>query len=142
MSPSGGNPWYLATASLAETFYRIVKEYKSTESILVTNTSLPFFQYFAPKAKLQAGSRISLSDKKFNIIIDALLGWGDAFIRRIKHHTPTNGRLFEQYNSQTGKGQGAADLTWSNAAFMTVGLARAEAVGDDEWVVGLADMNW
>lgn len=139
---SAGNPWFLCTATAAEVFYRVVVEYKTAGSIEITSTSLPFFTYFASSvADLAAGAKYTAgSDQQFEDIINALLGWGDAFLRRVKYHAAEGGNLSEQFNRDTGFEQGAQDLTWSYAALITAALARAEAVGDLTYAAAVADL--
>lgn len=74
-------------------------------------------------------------------MIASLQGWGDAFLRRVKYHVGTEGRLTEQYNRNTGISQGAKDLTWSYAAVLTAGWARAEATGNWLWKPVLANLG-
>ncbi|KAG8625020.1 hypothetical protein KVT40_006771 [Elsinoe batatas] len=136
----GGNPWYLATATMAEMMYRAVSEYRSAGSITVTNTSLPFFTYFAPATTVSVDSTYATNSTEFCGLTDALLGWGDAFLRRIKYHTPESESLSEQYNRGTGVSQGAADLTWSYAALLEAAIARADASGDKEYLTKLANV--
>ncbi|PNS19171.1 Glucoamylase [Sphaceloma murrayae] len=136
----GGNPWYLATATMAEMMYRAVSEYRSVGSIHITNVSQPFFAYFAPATSVTVDSTYGSNCTEFTAITQALLGWGDAFIRRIKYHTPESGGLSEQYNRNTGASQGAADLTWSYAALLEAAIARAEVAGDKDYLTRLADL--
>ncbi|TKX20854.1 glucoamylase-like protein [Elsinoe australis] len=137
---NGGNPWYLATATMAEMLYRGVSEYRSAGSITVTNTSLPFFTYFASATPVNVGSTYGANSTEFDGLIEAMLGWGDAFLRRIKYHTPETGSLSEQYNRNTGVSQGAADLTWSYAALLEAAIARADVSGDEDYTTTLANL--
>ncbi|KAK4986607.1 hypothetical protein LTR50_005217 [Elasticomyces elasticus] len=136
-----GNPWYLCTAAMAEHFYRAASEYKSAGSIVVTSVSIPFFNYFAPQAGVSAGSTYKANSAAFKDIIQSLEGWADAFIRRIKYHTPADGHLAEEFNKDTGVPQGAADLTWSYASLLTASFARAELMGSPNYVTRLANMG-
>lgn len=74
---SQGNPWVLATAALAEFYYK-------------------------------AGD-----PKK-----------GDAFLKRLQYHSNPDGSLSEQMNRDSGFMQGAGDLTWSYASFLTALFAK------------------
>lgn len=49
---------------------------------------------------------------------------GDAFIRRSKHHTDQNHHQSEQFNRENGYMQGAHDLAWSYASFLSAIRAR------------------
>ncbi|KAF4550318.1 Glucoamylase-like protein 2 [Elsinoe fawcettii] len=139
-SVNGGNPWYLATATMAEMMYRAVSEFKVTGSVTVTEISLPFFTYYAPATPVTAGNAYAANSTEFDSLAQALIGWGDAFLRRIKYHAPESGSLSEQYNRGTGISQGAADLTWSYAALLEAAIARAHAIGDTEYLTKLANL--
>ena len=136
-----GNPWYLTTAAVAELFYRAANSYNSSGSIAVTNTSLPFWAYFAPSANATAGSTYTSPSATYSSLIAGLEGWADAFVRRIKYHTPAGGHLTEEFNRDTGVPQGAADLTWSYASLLTTAFARAELTGDASYIPTLANMG-
>ena len=137
---NGGNPWFLCTAAMAEHFYRAVSEYRTAGSMTVTNTSLPFFEYYAPSAKVSTGT-YKASSTQFKTVVSSLEGWADAFIRRIKYHTPAGGHLPEEFNRNTGTAQGAADLTWSYASLLTAAFARAQVIGNKGYVTELANME-
>ncbi len=49
---------------------------------------------------------------------------GDLFLKRIEHHANPDGSLSEQMNRYSGFMQGAHDLTWSYASFLTALFAR------------------
>ncbi|KZF26424.1 glycoside hydrolase family 15 protein [Xylona heveae TC161] len=126
VSTSLGNPWYLATSAMAELLYRASIEFATSTSITVTTTSLPFWKYFAADVNVST-TTYHIWDPQFYELLAALQGWGDAFLRRVKYHTPSNGHLTEEFNRVTGQPQGAADLTWSYAALLTASFARETA---------------
>ncbi|TKA68494.1 hypothetical protein B0A55_08791 [Friedmanniomyces simplex] len=138
---NGGNPWYLCTAAMSQFLYSASTEYGGAGSISITNTSKPFFDYFAPAAGLQVGQTYNYGSQKYNQAINGLNGWGDAFMRTVKHYTPADGYLSEEYNRNTGVPQGAADLTWSYASVLTAAFARAELRGQKAYVKSLADLG-
>ncbi|TKA51591.1 hypothetical protein B0A49_11671 [Cryomyces minteri] len=121
--------------------YRASAEYTATGSLAVTTTSLPFFAYFAPDAGLAAGQTYKAGSQQFEAAVAALQGWADAFIRRIKFQTPTDGHLAEEFNRDTGVAQGAKDLTWSYASLLTAAFARAQVTGDKNYVKHLANLG-
>lgn len=138
---NGGNPWFLATAAMAELFYLAAAEFQSSGSIAVTNTSLPFWQYFAPDAGLSAGQTVSGDSQAFSAAISAIEGWADAFTRRIKYHTPADQRLAEEYNRNDGISTGALDLTWSYASLLTAAFARAHLMNDSDYITTIANLS-
>lgn len=126
---------------MAELFYRAISEYRAKGSVAVTNTSLPFFDYFAPSAEVAAGQTYKSNSTGFQTVISSLEGWGDAFMRRIKYHTPADGHLSEEFNRDTGVPEGAADLTWSYAALLTASFARAQVNNQNQYIRNLARLT-
>lgn len=140
--PDGGNPWYLTTAAVAQYFWTASAEYQAVGSLAPTNTSLPFFTYFAPDAGIQLGRTYSSDSTEFAAVIDSLNGWGDAFMRTVKFYTPSDGSLAEEYNRDTGVPQGCVDLTWSYASILTASFQRAKARGQTQYVTQLANLGY
>jgi len=141
---NGGNPWFLCTAALAELFYRAANELRmSASSLTVSKASAPFWTYFAPAAGLAEGSTYSVGSSQYEGAVAALEGWADAFMRRIQYHSVgTAGHLTEEFNRKTGFEQGAADLTWSYAAFLTAAFARAQLMNDTGYMEGIAELGF
>jgi glucoamylase len=139
-APYGGNPWFLATASMAELFYHAAAEFRSSGTVIASATSLPFWQYFAPGAALTIGRPYTSDDPQFEQAISGIEGWADAFIRRIKYHTPLNQRLAEEYNRNDGTSVGALDLTWSYASLLSAAFARAALREDSGYITAVADL--
>ena len=137
---NGGNPWFLATATMAELFYRAATDFKSSNNLTTTDTSLPFWTYFAPAAGLSAGATYAGDDDRFFSAVSALEGWADAFMRRIKYHTPADKTLTEQYNRNNGVSTGASNLTWSYASVLTAAFARAALQNDTEYIRMVANI--
>ena len=136
-----GNPWYLCTSALAELFYDAYTQYVNVDKkIVVTTASLPFWQYFAPQEVYTVGTVYGSHDHHFSQMTQSLQGWGDAFMRRVKYHTPADGHLTEEYDRTTGVPVGAADLTWSYAALLTASMSRGVAMGDASYLTALANL--
>lgn len=138
---NGGNPWYLATAAMAQYLYSTSFALTAAKTLSVTSTSKPFFDYFAPNAKVQAGQTYKSNTSQFKEIISALAGWGDAFMRTVQFYTPEGGHLSEEIDRDSGVPVGAADLTWSYASVLTAAFARAEARGENSYVKNLANLG-
>lgn len=139
---NGGNPWYLATAALAQYMWTASAEYSQLGSVTVTNTSKPFFDYFAPEAGVSVGQSYSSSEAQFQSVVNSLNGWGDAFIRTVKYYAPTSGHLAEEYHRNTGVPQGCPDLTWSYASILTAAIQRAVTKGDTNYLKSLANLGF
>ncbi|KAG9696846.1 glucoamylase precursor, partial [Aureobasidium melanogenum] len=141
-SPNGGNPWYLTTATMAQYLYSVASEYQTAGSLTVNNITAPFFAYYAPAAGLKLSKTYSSNTKEFASMIASLKGWGDAYIRRIKYHTPAGGNMSEEFNRNNGIAQGAADLTWSYASLLTAAFARAALSGDGSYIQKIAALAY
>jgi glucoamylase len=135
------NPWYLTTATMAQYLYSVASEYQNAGSLTVNNVTAPFFAYYAPQAGLKSKTYKS-NTKEFASVIASLKGWGDAYIRRIKYHTPAGGNLAEEFNRNDGHAQGAYDLTWSYASLLTAAFARAALSGDGSYVQKVAALAY
>lgn len=137
---NGGNPWYLTTAAIAQFLWATSAEYTADGNINVTQTSKPFFDYFAPDVGLQVGTYAN-DTTQFSSTIDSLNGWGDAFMRTVKTYTPADGSLSEEYNRNTGSPQGCVDLTWSYASILTAAFERAKLRGEAADIASLANLG-
>ena len=126
---------------MAQYLYSVASEYQAAGSLTVNNATAPFFAYYAPTAGLKSKT-YSSNTKEFSSVIASLKGWGDAYIRRIKYHTPASGNLAEEFNRNNGIAQGAADLTWSYASLLTAAFARAALSGDGTYVQKVAALAY
>jgi glucoamylase len=73
----GGNPWYLATAAVAEQLYDALIVWKAQGSLSVTSVSLAFFQQFLPS--VTAGTYAS-STSTYTTLTAAVKTFADGFI--------------------------------------------------------------
>ncbi|OMJ29529.1 Glucoamylase, intracellular sporulation-specific [Smittium culicis] len=93
------------------------------ESIMATREVIDFLK---SSAKI-LNAKMTPNTVVFKDIIQLLFDSGDEFLRRVKYHTASDGGMKEQWNSETGFNQGAADLTWSYTAFCTMKNSRDAA---------------
>lgn len=114
-------PWYLATAAVAEQLYDALIVWKQQGSLTITSTSLAFFQQFS--SSVSTGTFPS-STSTFTTITSAVQIFADGFLAINAKYTPPNGGLSEQYDKNTGSPLSAADLTWSYASALTAFAAR------------------
>lgn len=136
------NPWYLTTATMAQFLYSAALELEEAGSLSITKVSAPFFTYYAPSSSLKSPTVYSSNTTEFSTVIASLKGWGDAYIRRIKYHTPASRNLAEEFNRNDGFAQGAADLTWSYASLLSASFARAVLSGDASYVEKIANLAY
>ncbi|KAJ5946755.1 Glycoside hydrolase family 13 [Penicillium verhagenii] len=118
----GGNPWYLATLAAAEQLYDALYQWNNQGSLVVTETSLPFFQALVSSA---ATGNYSSSSSTYSSLTGAVQTYADGFFSIVQEYTPSNGSLAEQFTRDNGTPTSAGDLTWSYAAFLTAGDRHA-----------------
>lgn len=116
-----GNPWYLATAAVAEQLYDALIVWKAQGSLTITSTSLAFFKQFLPS--VTAGTYASTTST-YTTIINAIKVHADDFLAVNAKYTPADGSLAEQYHKATGAPTSAVHLTWSYASALTAFAAR------------------
>jgi glucoamylase len=130
---SKGNPWFLATAALAELCYRAADDWAKAGQLVVTPLNRPFLvraiQAEGIAVTVNPGDVIGQNDARFKPILRAVCELGDGFLRRIRNHCDQqNGSLSEQFHRDTGFMQGAHDLTWSYAAVLRAFHQRESAL--------------
>ncbi|KAJ7143544.1 glucoamylase, partial [Mycena crocata] len=138
----GGNPWYLATAAVAEQLYDALIVWKAQGSLNVTSISLAFFQQFSPSVTVgsytaKRKSVYASSTSTFTTLTSAVKTFADGFVAVHAKYTPANGGLAEQYSRNNGAPLSAVDLTWSYAALLTMAEARAGVTSPGWGAAGL-----
>ena len=120
---NAGNPWVLATLGYAELYSRIAQDFFRRNQIRVTTLNLPFFQSLDGIQSLGVSLRVGIVFKKGGGIFETLLTLiqknAHHYLKRVQYHSPLSGSLSEQMNRNTGFMQGARDLAWSYASFLT-----------------------
>jgi len=136
---SEGNPWYLSNAAFAEFFYNAASEFQDKGSITITNLTQPFWEYYASGVNITTKGTISKDDDDddFDKLIQSLIGWGDAFLRVVKHYSGEDGHYAEEFDKTSGVPRGAKDLTWSYASILTASFARSKLKGVDNYITDL-----
>ena len=120
-----GNPWFLLTDALAEFYYKASKSFLQKGSIAISWTNLAFFRSLpGMDGKLSPGQVLTSADGAFYDLTSKLRAAGDATLRRVRFHGGSDYSLSEQFNRENGYMQGADDLTWSHASFLSVSWAR------------------
>ncbi|KAK8025728.1 glucoamylase [Apiospora arundinis] len=128
-----GNPWYMHTLAAAEQLYNSLYVWKSQGKIVVTSTSLPFFQDLS--SSVSTGT-YSSDTPTYKTLYDATMAYADSFVNNVAKYAGANGALAEQYDRNNGKPLSARDLTWSYAAVLSAAARRAGVVP-----LGWADSN-
>jgi glucoamylase len=130
-SPAGGNPWFLCTASVAETLFRTSSKLQDDQGFKVTERGLPFWAALLPKESIKADKVYSRKSRVFKEALKHLQSLGDEYLAVIRTHTDDQGALSEQFDRQTGFERGATDLTWSYGAFLQA-VAERKRMMDHE----------
>lgn len=122
-----GNPWVLTTAGAAEYMYRLIEFWASLNEVRVSAYNEAFFKDVLGIEGASNGQVWRRGSNEFKILMQKLILSGDKFMMRVLYHKNPDGSLSEQINRNSGFMQGAANLTWSYAAFMTAKLHRDRA---------------
>ncbi len=125
-SSGDGNPWFLLTDALAEFYYKSSKSFLQRGMIEVNSINMGFFQSLPGVAalKLLPGKTLTSNDAAFYDVAASLRAAGDQAMARVRFHAGADHSISEQFNRDNGYMQGADDLTWSHASFMTASWAR------------------
>lgn len=118
---SNGNPWFLCTSAMAETFYLAATEFAADGTIMVDDTNLNFFQKVSPSII----PNTSYTGSNSSDLVSSIRLYADQFLALEQQHVGQNFSMAEEFNRTTGAQQGARDLTWSYAAFVTAARARS-----------------
>jgi glucoamylase len=115
-SHGDGNPWILSTNAFAEYYFRLARFYREQGRISIGKVNHAFFKDLG--FDLPFGL-LGTQDRQFSKIIERLYREGDEYLNRVKYHVDLDGQMSEQMNRWSGFLQGAQDLTWSYASFLT-----------------------
>lgn len=126
---SVGNPWVLSTAGSAEFLYRLVLKLAKVSSIKINQYNQAFFTKTGGLPDLSLGKTILNGSPEYQSLIKNLVTAADSYLSRVLYHANADGSLSEQMNRTTGFMQGAPNLTWSHASFITAKLSRDKVYG-------------
>jgi len=122
-----GNGWPLITAAYAELYERAATRFEVAGVIPITSVSAPFFSRLGWSGRLGATGKADIvaGTREFSHLIVAMRSKADDFLARIEYDGQSSqGHYSEEVNRSTGKQQGAIDLTWNYAAFLSAFKAR------------------
>lgn len=123
-----GNPWVLGTTGAAEYLYRLIIKYKMSNSIYIDQINYLYFRSLAENQNLQPNTLVNSQSPLFQKILNSLLVEAESYMARVIYHRNPDGSLSEQINRDSGYMQGAPNLTWSHASFLTAKLYREQAL--------------
>ncbi len=113
-----GNPWFITTQTTAEIYYRAAQHALQTKQIQITTVNLRFYNQLM-NSQMSPGQIFTPKDQIFLKITEQLLNEGDRHLERTIIHRGADGSLSQQFNRASGVMQGAANLTWSHASFLS-----------------------
>lgn len=119
-----GNPWVLTTAGAAEYLYRLSLEIEESNKISISRLNQKFFNEVGRYHTFRVNQTLSGETTQFSNLVQQLVYDGDNYLDRVIFHRNPDGSLSEQINRFSGYMQGAPNLTWSHASFVTAKLAR------------------
>lgn len=127
---SAGNPWFLCNSAMAETMHLAATEFSRADSLVVNTINRNFFSKVLSKSGGGGGGAVavvgdSYSGANLSIVVDEMRGYADQYFSIQQMHVGTNMSMSEQFNRTTAAQQGARDLTWSYAAFVSAARARS-----------------
>lgn len=125
---SRGNPWVLSTAGAAEYLYRLMLSHLKLKQIQINDFNKAYYADLSGNTQLKSGQVLSPVDRTYSLIIKGLFEEADSYLSRVLFHRNADGSLSEQMNRENGYMQGAPNLTWSHASFITAKLRRDEAI--------------
>ena len=125
-SNSQGNPWVLLTNAFAEYYYRVASTYRDAGVIHIDSTNTRFFRALSPKwsKAFRSGQAFRAGSQGFTQIIQQIQQRGDDFLEANRRHGLSAGHFSEEMNRQSGYMQGANDLTWNYASYLTAYWSR------------------
>ncbi|KAJ1728012.1 hypothetical protein LPJ72_005660 [Coemansia sp. Benny D160-2] len=132
-SSGPGNPWSLITSGMAEYHYRLVETWNRRETITITSAVAGFLKQLTDDYSIYFRSQYAVdttynsSSAMFSEILYNVMVVGDMYMARVALHTDNGGQMYEEWNLDTGFGQGAVNLTWSYGAHTSAARHREAA---------------
>lgn len=124
-----GNGWVISSYAFAEYFYLLADKIRGQGSITIDERTFAFFNWVTSRVKgslpLQQGKTYLAGFPPFSKLLVALEFLGDAFVARVDDLAGTSGEQNEQIHFETGKPQGAPNLTWNSAAYLSAMRGKA-----------------
>ncbi|OFZ19830.1 MAG: hypothetical protein A2Z20_09010 [Bdellovibrionales bacterium RBG_16_40_8] len=103
-----GNPWFLTSLGFGEYYYRLANHLEKLGKIEITSRNAEFYKKMGIATPVDFARALTRIREK-----------GDDFVVVAKFHMDQEFRMSEQINRYSGYMQGATDLTWSYASFLT-----------------------
>ena len=125
-----GNPWFICTASVAQTLY-IFADYLASQP---NDSKLRFpdpvkkfystFMDYLVDDWNKPGFELSRTNCLYDVLVKDIIAYGDSFLDVIREHQAKDGSMDEQFSRYDGWMTGAKNLTWSYGAFWSAARQR------------------
>ncbi len=124
LNSTGGNPWPLATLWAARYCYQLAERLATAGPFVVTDQrQADYFNQIVGQEIAGVGKQL-VKEHVLLVLLPALRGRGDGYLRFVLAHQPLDGSLTEQINRDTGQPQGARDLTWAMVELLNTLMVR------------------
>lgn len=120
---SHGNPWFICTATLAETVFFIAQHLAEQDPDYVLEMNPLNSEFYS---KFVSVDRVPRQSVEYRQLLAGLVDLGDSFLDVIREHQAQDGDMSEQFNRYNGFMQGAEKLTWSYGSFWSAVRARRD----------------
>ena len=121
-----GNAWFIASQSAAEIYYRIALHLTQVRQFQINQLNLRFYNALMQgQMSFTPGQLVAGNNQVLAKIAQALVQEGDRELELTILHRGTDGSLSEQINRGSGIMQGAVNLTWSHASYLSAMAWRA-----------------
>ncbi len=115
-----GNPWFIASQAAAEVYYRTALHLLQVKQLQINPINLRFFNSLMNGQTIfKNGQVIANNDAAIKAIAQQLFAQGDRELELTLMHRGSDGALSEQINRNSGYMQGAVNLTWSHASYLS-----------------------
>ncbi|WP_372655339.1 glycoside hydrolase family 15 protein [Halobacteriovorax sp.] len=119
-----GNPWFLATLAYAEYYQKVKKSFLKKGRIEINETNKVFFSELLGNSITSNIKAINIKSKLGKNLVRVLDSQIESIYKRVNYHSSRSGSIAEQMNRDNGYMQGARDLTWSYASYLSALLSK------------------
>lgn len=115
-----GNPWFIGSQAAAEVYYRTSLHLVQVKRLQISAINLRFYNaLMRGQMSFTVGQVIAANDPALPLIARQLFLEGDRELELTIIHRGGDGSLSEQINRTNGYMQGAVNLTWSHASYLS-----------------------
>ncbi len=120
-----GNAWFIGSQSAAEVYYRTALHLAQVRQVQINPVNIRFYNSLMQGQTIfKLGQVITMNDPILQKMVQTLVLEGDRELEVTILHRGSDGSLSEQINRGNGFMQGAVNLTWSHASYLSAMLWR------------------